>query len=303
MIEGKTIGDRTFNWANVLIMIILMILTLYPFWYALIGSLDTGNDYALGQVFLWPRQFTLANYKTVLVDPALLEALVVTITRTLIVTVVSVLYTAMFAYAFSRGYLRGKKWYAAAGFCSMYVGGGLVPLFMLLNWLHLYDNYLVYILPGLFSFWNVIIFTANFRSIPDSLIESAKMDGASEFRIFFQLILPLSKPVLAALSVFTAVGVWNDYTTTLFFTQSQGLQTLQYYILKLIQSVNAVDALQTQTGATSLITGKMHNVATATSAQTVQLAAMVVAAIPMIIMYPFAQKYFIKGVLIGSIKE
>ena len=285
-------------------MVVLIILTLYPFWFALIGSFDSGTDYGLGAVFLWPRQFTLANYTTILRDAALLRALFITVSRTAIVTVVSILYTAMFAYAFSRSYLRGKKWYAVAGFCSMYVSGGLVPFFMLLNWMHLYDNYLVYILPGLFSFWNVIIFNANFRSIPESLIESAKMDGASEFRIFFQLIIPLSKPVLAALSVFTAVGIWNDYTTTLFFTQSPNLQTLQYYILKLIQSVNAVNALQQQqTGTTSLITGNMRNLASTTSAQTVQLAAMVVAAIPMIVMYPFAQKYFIKGVLVGSIKE
>ena len=148
----------------------------------------------------------------------------------------------MFAYAFSRPYLKGKKWYAVIGFTSMYFSGGLIPSFMLINWLGLYDSYWVYIIPSLFAgFFNVIILNANYKGIPDSLFESAKMDGASEFRIFLQIVVPLSKPVLAALSVFAAVGVWNDYGTTLYFTQSNSLQTLQYVILRLLQTTSAAE--------------------------------------------------------------
>lgn len=300
MVEGKSLGNRVFNISNIVVMTLLIVVTLYPFWYAVVGSLDAGFDYARGGVFLWPRFFTWANYQTIFADPSLLRSLFITATRTALVTVFSVGYTAMFAYAFSRRYLRGKRWYAVAGFTSMYLSGGLIPFFVLLNWLGLYNSYWVYIFPGLFSFWNVIIFNANYRQIPDSLVESAKMDGASEFRIFFQIILPLSRPVLAALSVFTAVGVWNDYQTTLFFTQSSSLQTLQYYILKLVQSNDAVSALQ---ALNPNVTNTMHLGGAMTSALTVQLAAMVIAALPMIIMYPFAQRFFIKGVLIGSIKE
>ena len=145
---------------------------------------------------------------------------------------------------FSRPYLKGKKWYAGIGFTSMYFSGGLIPSFMLINWLGMYDSYWVYIIPSLFGgFFNVIILNANYKAIPDSLFESAKMDGASEFRIFFQIVLPLSKPVLAALSVFTAVGVWNDYGTTLYFTQSSHLQTVQYMILKLLQTSSAAEQM------------------------------------------------------------
>lgn len=300
MVESKSLGSRVFSVANVVLMAILIIVTLYPFWYAIVGSLDTGFDYASGGAFLWPRVFTWSNYQTVFADPGLIHALVITLVRTAIVTGFSVFYTAMFAYAFSRRYLRGKRWYAAAGFASMYLSGGLIPMFILLNWLHLYNSFWVYIFPGLFSFWNVIIFNANYRQIPDSLIESAKMDGANEFTIFFRIVLPLSRPVIAALSVFTAVGVWNDYQTTLYFTQSSGLQTLQYYILKLVQSSNAITALQ---AANPNITNTLTAHGQTTSALTIQLAAMVLAAIPMIVMYPFAQRFFVKGVLIGSIKE
>lgn len=175
-----------------------------------------------------------------------------------------------------------------------------------MNWLGLYDHYLVYILPALFGgFWNVIIFNANYKGIPESLFESAKMDGASEFRIFFQIVIPLSKPVLAALSVFTAVNIWNDYGTTLYFTQSPDLQTLQYVILRLIQSNRAVENMMSTVEGSSLAVSQLLNNTEGqglVTAQTIELAAMVIASIPMIIMYPFAQRFFVKGVLLGSVK-
>lgn len=303
MVGGQSSGERVFNVTNVVIMILLMIVTLYPFWYAIVGSLDSAQDLQTGPVFLWPRVFTWASYREVLADPGLLQALWITVSRTVVVTVVSVLYTAMFAYAFSRPYLRGKKWYVAMGFASMYFGGGLIPYFILLDWLGMYDNYLVYTVPSLFGFWNVIIFNANFKAIPESLIESAKLDGAGEFRIFFRIIVPLSKPVIAALCVFTAVSTWNDYQTTLYFTQSANLQTLQYLVLKLIQTTSAAEQLASNVNpAVSELLQKVQGQGLV-SAQTVELAAMVVASIPMIVMYPFAQRYFIKGVLVGSVKE
>lgn len=285
-----------------------MIITVYPFWFSLISSLNSGEDLVRGPVFLLPREFTLASWQTVLADPGMLKAAWITASRTVIVTVVSTLYTSMFAYAFSRPYLRGKKFYITVGFISMYFSGGLIPSFLLMNWLGLYDTYLVYIIPALFGgFWNVIIFNANYKSLPDSLFESAKMDGSSEFRIFFQIVLPLSKPVLAALSVFTAVAVWNDYGTTLYFTQSNDLQTLQYLILRLIQSNRAAENLMSMAeggGANLAVSQLLSNSQGKgqATAQTIELAAMVIASLPMIVMYPFAQKFFVKGVLLGSVK-
>ncbi|WP_258525448.1 carbohydrate ABC transporter permease [Paenibacillus sp. YN15] len=290
-----------------MIMIILMAVTVYPFWFSLVSSLNSGKDLLRGPVFLLPRDFTFASWRAVLADPAILRATWITASRTVIVTVISIVYTAMFAYAFSRSYLKMKRFYVILGFASMYFHGGLIPSFLLMNWLGLYDNYMVYILPSLFGgFYNVIIFNANYKGIPDSLFESAKMDGASEYRIFFQIVFPLSKPVLAALSVFTAVGIWNDYGTTLFFTQSPRLQTLQYVILKLIQSNRAVENMMSSLDSSNFSVAQMISSSKTqgvVSAHTIELAAMVLASLPMIILYPFAQRFFVKGVLLGSVKE
>ncbi|WP_029192521.1 carbohydrate ABC transporter permease [Paenibacillus harenae] len=306
MVGGKSLGERAFHLTTVAVMIILMLVTIYPFWFSLISSLNNGEDLTRGPVFLWPRELTWASWQTVLADSGMLRAAWVTASRTVIVTITSILYTAMFAYAFSRSYLKGRKFYMAVGFISMYFSGGLIPSFLLMNWLGLYDHYMVYILPALFGgFWNVIIFNANYKGIPDSLFESAKMDGASEFRIFFQIVIPLSKPVLAALSVFTAVNIWNDYGTTLYFTQSSDLQTLQYVILRLIQSNRAVENMMSTVEGSSMAVSQLLNNTQGqglVTAQTIELAAMVIASIPMIVMYPFAQKFFVKGVLLGSVK-
>ncbi|MBW5445174.1 ABC transporter permease subunit [Cohnella sp. CFH 77786] len=307
MVGGKSLGERIFNKSNVVIMILLMVATIYPFWYSVIGSLNGGADLVRGPLFMWPREFTWASWEAVLADPGLLHTAWITISRTVIVTVVSILYTAMFAYAFSRPYLKGKKLYMIIGFISMYFSGGLIPSFMLINWLGLYDNYWVYIIPSLFGgFWNVIILNANYKAISDSLFESAKLDGASEFTIFFRIVLPLSKPVLAALAVFTAVGVWNDFGTTLYFTQSTDLQTLQYMILKLVQTSNASEQMKSLAANSSTAIADLLNNAQGQgliTAQTIQLAAMVLSSIPMIVLYPFAQRYFTKGVMLGSLKE
>lgn len=306
MVGGKSLGERTFNLSTIIIMVILMAVTIYPFWFSLVSSLNSGEDLLRGPIFLWPREWTWASWEKVLIDPGVLQAAWITASRTIIVTVVSMLYTSMFAYAFSRSYLKGKQFYVVIGFASMYFSGGLIPSFMLMNWLGLYDHYLVYILPSIFGgFYNVIIFNANYKGIPDSLFESAKMDGASEFRIFFRIVLPLSKPVMAALSVFTAVNIWNDYGTTLYFTQSNHLQTLQYVILRLIQSNRAVENMMSTVDGSNLAVAQLLNNTGGqglVTAHTIELAAMVIASIPMIILYPFAQRFFIKGVLLGSVK-
>jgi len=307
MVQSRTTGDRIFNAFNVSIMCVLLLTSIYPIYYALINSFNTGSAILLGFSTLWPREFTTDSWRTVISDPAIIRAFFITASRTILVTILAIFNTAMFAYAFSRPYLKGKKFYTILGFTSMYFSGGIIPFFLLLNWLNLYNTYWVYIVPFLFGgFFNVIIFNANFKALPDSLFESAKLDGAGEFRIFMQIVLPLSKPVLAALSVFMAVGVWNDFTVTLFYTHDPHLQTLQYFILRLVRSHNAAEQL-----AASAMAGDAAIAATinrqllgtgTVNAKTLELAAMVMASVPMIVMYPFAQKYFVKGIMLGSVK-
>ena len=307
MVQNRTAGARAFNAFNILVMCFLLLTSIYPVYYATINSMNTGSAILLGYSALWPREFTMDSWRTVISDPSILRAFNITASRTFLVTFIAIFNTSMFAYAFSRPYLKGKRFYTVLGFVSMYFSGGIIPFFLLLNWLNLYNTYWVYIVPFMFGgFFNVIIFNANFKALPDSLFESAKLDGAGEFRIYTQIVLPLSKPVLAALSVFMAVGVWNDFTVTLFYTHDPALQTLQYFILRLVRSHNAAEQLAASVmagDAAIAATINRHLLGTGTvNAKTLELAAMVMASIPMIILYPFAQKYFVKGIMLGSVK-
>lgn len=287
-----------------LILFLVMLVTVYPMWYSLINSLDSAKDIAQnGYTPLFIRDFTFDSWATVLNDPEIIRAFLTTLGRTVAVTVLQTLITAMFAYGFSRPNLRARRIYSTLGFLSMYLNGGVIAYFILFNTMGLYDNFLVYIIPCLFGgFYNVIIYNANFKSIPESLFESAKMDGASEVRIFFQIVMPLSRPVITALGIFTAVGMWNDYTQTLYYTRSSELQTLSYYTLSLSKSAqSAANLASTMTGtsASSVITAMAD---ASSNYKTIELACMVISAIPLIVMYPFAQKYFEKGVMVGSVK-
>lgn len=290
----------------VIFMLFMVVCTVYPFYYAVINSLNNGSDLLKGFVLLWPREFTIDSWKAALSDVAVVRAFWITLSRTVLVTVFSMFITSMFAYAFSRPYLKYKRFYTVLGFLNMYVSGGIIPFFLLISALGLYDTYWVYIIPSLFGgFYNVIIFTSNYKQIPSSLFDAAKVDGAGEFRIYSSIVLPLTKPVMTALGLFTVVGCWNDYTTTLYYTQDTTLQTLQYYILQLVKSRNAMEQLQSSIAGDPAIASLLRstNGGGSVTAQSLELAAMVIAAIPMIIVYPFAQKFFAQGMLVGSVKE
>ena len=300
----KSRQQKCFQAILTAIMVLIMMITVYPVWYSLINSLNSAKDISEnGYTLLFIRDFTFESWATVLNDPEIIRALIVTASRTIIVTVFQTLITAMFAYGFSRPNLVGRKFYSIMGFLSMYLNGGVIAYFILFSSLKLYNSYWVYIIPCLFGgFYNVIIYNANFKTIPDSLFESAKIDGGSEILIFFKIVMPLSKPVISALGIFTAVAMWNDYTQTLYYTRSKELQTLSYYTLSLTKSAqSAADLASSMTGtsASSVLTAMSE---AASNYKTIELACMVISAIPMIIAYPFAQKYFEKGVMVGSVK-
>lgn len=285
------------------VMVLIMIITVYPVYYSVINSLNSAGDIAKnGYAMLWIRDFTLDSWRAVLNNSEIVSAFLITLSRTVIVTIVQTLFTAMFAYGFSRNNLRGKVFYTVIGFISMYLNGGVIAYFLLFNALHIYNTYWVYVLPCLFGgFYNVIIFNANFKAIPEALFESAKLDGANEYWIFFKMVLPLSKPVISALAIFTAVGTWNDYTQTLYYTKNTALQTLSYYTLSVSKSSESAAQLgNSLTSAASSVLTTMSE--SATNYKTIELACMVLSAIPLIVLYPFAQKFFEKGVMVGSVK-
>lgn len=295
MFMKKSLGETVFDSINTLLMLVVMLVTLYPFWYAIIGSFNEGFDYGLGGVSLLTRKFTLDNYKVVFNDKQIFNAFKVTILRTCIGTFVHLLVTSLFAYAFSKRDLVGKNLYATLGFIAMYFSGGLIPTYLVLNSLKLVDSFWVYILPPAFSFYQVLIFQAFFRGLPDALSESAKMDGAGEYTVFFRIILPLSGSVFAAVALFNGVFHWNTYFDSLVFTTKRELQVLQLFLVRIIQSKDEAGQLS----ELASISGSVDNTVTS---ETVQLATMVAATVPIILVYPFLQRYFVKGIMIGSVK-
>ncbi len=288
-------NDTVFQWINNIVMVLVGFIMVYPLWYCVVGSFSQGMDYMRGGVYFFPRKWTTANYQAVFMDSAIIQAFYITFLKCLVGTVTSVLCTAMAAYAITRPQLRYKKVYIPFIMLTMFFSGGLIPYFLLIVNINLYDSFWVYIIPGLFSAYNMIIIQSFMREIPAELVESAKIDGAGEFRIFFQMILPLSKPVLATIALFTAVGHWNSYFDSMMYTASDSLQTIQLFLKKVITDPAAAQGL----GSAAL---SIPTQAASITPQVVKLATMVVAALPIVCIYPFLQRYFVKGVTMGAVK-
>lgn len=296
--KSKTIGstgllEKIFDTTVAIFMMVITFLMIYPIWYVFVQSLNEGFDAAQGGLYWWPRVFTLDNYIEVFKNDEIITAFGVTIARTLIATPVHVLFTAMVAYAFSRNDLIGRKVYMRMGVITMFFSGGLIPTFILITQLGLFDNFWVYIFPTMFNFFDLIIFQSFFRSIPSSLEEAARIDGANSFTIFGKIILPVSMPVLATITLFNGVFNWNDYFMGRLYFNNQDLIPIQTYLYKIIS---------TSEGSKYTLMAGQANAATFTSTS-LQMATMIVTTAPIVCIYPFLQKYFVKGMMIGSVKE
>lgn len=277
-------------------MLGMIFIMLYPMWFCIAGAFSDGQDYMRGGVYFWPRKVTFANIRALFFEPVILDAFKITVLKSLVGTVTSLLFTTIVAYGITRRNLRFKKFYIAYIMFTMFFGGGMIPYFVLIKDLRLYNNFLVYIIPSLYSVWNMIIIQSFIRELPASLIEAAKIDGYGEYLILFKIVIPLSMPVLAAIALFTIVGHWNSYFDSMLYTSSPSLQTIQYYLRKVI-----VDpAMSNSMGARSV--QQIPESARKITPQTIKLAAMMITSLPIILIYPFLQKYFAKGMLIGSIK-
>lgn len=289
----KSAGETSFDLFNVLLMFVICFITLYPIWYVLVQSLNEGYDAAQGGIYWLPRKFTLDNYKEVFRNNDIIKAFVVSLFRTLIATVFHVFFTAMVAYAFLKRELMGRKLYMSMGIVTMFFSGGLIPTFIVIKTLGLFDHFLVYVFPVMFSFFDLLIFQAFFRTIPEALEESAKMDGANYFMIFTKIILPVSKAVVATIILFNGVFNWNDYFMGIIYINNDDLHPIQTYLYKMI--------VTSESSKTSLLAGGFsQSKFTSTS---LQMATMIVTTVPIICVYPFLQKHFVKGMLLGSVKE
>ena len=292
----RSSGEKAFNYFNILVLLALVALTMGPLWISMVGSFNEGLDYTRGGVYFWPRKFSLLNYRIIFSDETILNAYYVSIARTLIGTAICVIFTSVVAYAMSAQRLKFKGVYVIIMLVTMFFSGGIIPSYLLIKQLGLLDNFGVYIIPGIFNVFYMIIIQNSFREIPNSVSESAKIDGAGEYRILFSLYLPMSLPVIAAVSLFVAVGHWNSYFDSMMYTTSDTLQTVQLFLQKML--AKTMFAANAANSAAAAIPEERRTI----SAQTIILATMIATTMPILFVYPFVQKHIIKGIMIGSIK-
>ena len=292
-------GVKAFNLINILLLVSFSILVIFPFYNCIVLSFNNGMDAMRGSIYFWPRQFTMENYSQVLAQPIFTKAAINSIARTLITTVLAIICTAAYAFVLTHKKLALRKLYLTLGLITMYFSGGLIPTYLLIRDLNLIDSFWVYVFPGLFSMFNAVLFMSFFDGISPSLEESAKIDGANEVRILFQIILPVSKPVIAAVGLFIAVGQWNSWFDTMLYTTNDSLETLSYMFKKMIETMQYLEMQIAQVGGENVQNMiKSQEVTTIT----LQMAAMVITSFPIIALYPALQKYFIQGMMIGSVK-
>lgn len=295
----QSAGDRTLLIVIYALLAIMAFFSFYPFWNAAVISFNNGTDTMRGGITFWPRSFTFENYAVVFEDSRLINGFVISVLRTVIGTLLSIGATAIFAYGMSKSELIGRKGYMVFCIITMYFSGGLIPTFLLIRSLDLFNSFWVMVIPGLISVWNMIIFRTFFKGIPAGLEESAKIDGCSHWGVLLRIVLPLSGPVIATLSLFTAVYHWNDWFTPSIYISNADLLPIQTKLQQILNSNIMSEQMAQMDSAAQGRMGRMKAVTT----KSLSMATMMVATIPILCVYPFLQKYFVKGVLVGSLKE
>ncbi|GIP58888.1 carbohydrate ABC transporter permease [Paenibacillus sp. FSL W8-0186] len=288
--------DWIFNIIVYLLVSIITIITLYPFLNVLAISFNDSVDTVRGGVTIYPRKFTLENYKQIFSYSSLLTGFKISVYRTLAGTLAGLVSGSMVAYTLARTDFQGRKFVSTFLAITMYVSGGLIPGFILIKNLDMINTFAVYILPGLVSAFNIFVIRSFIDGLPFALQESAKIDGANDFTIYWRIILPLCKPALATVALFLAVGQWNSWFDTYLYNGSNdALTTLQYELMKVLQS--------TTTNANNMRGGNMTELMAQVSPDSVKMAITIVATVPILVVYPFLQKYFVKGMTLGAVKS
>ena len=290
----KSVPDKIFVVLNTLFMIAFVVITLYPVLNTLAISLNDGTDALRGGIYLLPRKFTMKNYATVLQKNNLLTGAYITVLRTIFGTVTALFANAILAFIVSRKRFLFKRSLSLFWVITMYVNGGMIPVFLLYKNLGLTNSFWVYVIPGMVSAFNMLVIRTYMAGIPDSLEESAQLDGAGYMTIFLKIISPLCKPVYATVALFVAVGQWNSWFDAMLYNRmSPEFTTLQYELMKLLSSV-------TNQGSSA---EAMKNAIGSVTPTSVRAAATILTMLPIICLYPFLQRYFVTGLTIGGGKE
>ena len=290
----KTFGDRVFDFIVGILTVLVICCTLYPLIYTLSMSISDPLAVASGKVWLLPVGFSLKSFEKVFTETGFLRYFFNTVFYTVAGTCIGIFVTCLAAYPLSRTEFLARKKFRNFFLFTMFVNGGMIPTYIVITrFLHMYDTVWAILLPPVSAAWYVVVATSFFQSLPGEIIESARIDGASEYRIFGQLIMPLSKPGLAVLALYYSVGYWNSYMPALLYLSNEKLHPLSMYIKRLVMSTSLgqMGATITQVGAETIL-----------AAGQVKYSALVVTVLPMMLIYPYLSKYLEKGLMIGALK-
>ncbi|QHW29900.1 carbohydrate ABC transporter permease [Paenibacillus rhizovicinus] len=289
-----------FDVLNYIVLALLGFSMIYPFIYILVYSLNDGKDSMMGALYFFPRKFTFDNYAQVFDNPKIWAAYKITLMRTLLGTFLSVFLSTMMAYALSKKTLPGRTFFTFYIFLPTIFSAGFIPYFITLQKLHLINTFWVYVIPSLFSFMHIVIIRTFLQGIPEELEESARIDGYGDFQIFTRIILPLSGPVLATIGLFVGVAHWNDWFTGAYYVSNKDLIPVQTLLQQMLTEAEALSNAAQQASQNG---GQTINVNMAGSTpESLRMALLVIAVFPILCVYPFLQRFFVKGTMIGSVK-
>ena len=293
-------SDKIFDTVNILIMVVLLVVFIWPLWFVLISSFSDPAEVMAGHVVLWPKGTTLHSYQELFQYERIWLGYRNSLFYTVVGTALNMVMTVLCAYPLSRKDWMPRNLFMKMCLLTMYFGGGLIPVYLVVKKLGLVDSMWAMIIPGAMSFYNALIVRSYFmNSIPNELKEAADLDGANPLQYLLRVVLPLSKPVLAVVGLYYAVGHWNDYYTALIYIYDRDKAPLQTVLRDVLMSASAIKDLTTNASTSDAALTLAERIR---FAQSLKYTSIIVAILPMMIIYPFIQKYFVKGVMVGGIK-
>ena len=294
-----TATDKTFNVFNYLLFGIFTLICIYPFYYMIINTISANDLSAAGSINFLPKGFHLGNYKALLELNGLGSAALVSVGKTVIGTVLTVLTSAFLGFMFTQERMWKRKFWYRFVIITMYFNAGLIPMFITMKNLHLTNTFWVYVIPTIVQPFNIVLVKTYVESLPKALQEAAEIDGAGIFKVFYKIVLPTCTPILATVSIFSAVNQWNSYQDTLIYITEQKLYSLQYLLYTYINQASSLAAMVKNSGTAAVSSAALATQQTGTS---IRMTVSVIVVLPILCIYPMFQRFFVKGIMIGSVK-
>ena len=297
-----TIDEKVIHAIAVVIIVLFMLMCFYPFWNVFINSIATKEEAVRG-VYFFPKEPTFRIYKQIIVDGSFLRSVFISLSRTVLATLGCTMFSAMFAFLITQDNLPHRKFIYRFAIVTMYVSGGIIPWYLVMKLYGLYNNFWVYVIPNLLGVYYCILIKTYVENLPQSLLEAARIDGAEFFTLFFRIVIPLSKPILATVALYQAVGQWNSYQDNYLLVQNSNLQTVQMTLYNYIHNAESVaKSMQQAMQSGASVSDIAQSAAGNTTPDSVRNATTIMSMLPIMLVYPFLQKYFANDIMLGAVK-